>query len=588
MLDLDPLRIANLQGIGNGYVNDLEWLDNNTLALIVDDMLGGMALVRYDLVKDERVVIASHKDVFSTSWTADIFPPYTFGDGRVLYMLKSSFGIQRLHYWYPANGDTERITTFTHGEDMVIPSTSAGEWLMEEWVGLEYKVTYSNNNETENKIPSKRETLFSGSYLDWNRARPLAMEAGARRAYMATSDGKKHEIKLYDLDQREFVSTVLSDEKYDVQAEPLVEEHTGNIIGFIYDRGRPTVVYVDKQFENLMKRFDLTFPENVNVPVSISEDGNRIIVWSFSSRNPGEYFLFDVKENRAEPLLARADWLDEKQLSVKEVVTYQARDGLEIEAYFTRPRVESSNKPLIIMPHGGPHVRDTWHFDSEVQFLASLGYAVLQPNYRLSLGYGQDHFRKGLQEVGHKVQDDLFDAIKWAKEQGYGKDSEVCIMGGSFGGYAAMRAATLAPDAFKCVIATAGLYDLLAQLKDDEEHPGYEILTMMYGDPGVDAERERLQEASPLHDVEVLKAPVLVLHGERDERVSVLQATRLIDALEAEGKVYEAMIRRDEGHGFIKVSNRKRALEKIGAFLQRYLPIRSGEIQKGTAAGAAP
>lgn len=581
MLDLDPLRIANLQGVGNGYVNDIEWLDNQNLAVIVDDLLGGMALVRYDLLKDETEVIASHKDVFSTSWTADIFPPYTFSDGRILYMLKSQFGIQRLHSWYPESGDTRRDTTFSHPYDVVIPGTSPGDWLMEEWDGLEFKVTFRNNADVENKVSSERDVLFSGSYLDWNRARPLAMQTGTRNVYMATSDGHKHEIKLYDLEQRKFISSVWSDEKYDVQATPLVQEHTGRMIGFIYDRGKPKVVYVDEQFEKLMKRFDLAFPDNVNVPVSVSADGNRIIVRSFSSRNPGEYYLFDVKDNRAEPLLARADWLDAKSLFEKEVISYKARDGLPIEAYFTRPSLESSNKPLVIMPHGGPHARDTWHFDSEVQFLASLGYAVLQPNYRLSLGYGQEHFRKGLQEVGGKVQDDLFDAINWANEQGFGNDGEVCIMGASFGGYAAMRAATIEPAAFKCVVAIAGVYDLLAQLKSDEESSGYEILKMIYGDPEVEAEYEILKDASPMFDVADLKAPVLVMHGERDQRVSVMQANRLIEALTAEEKEFDVMIRRDEGHGFTKVSNRKRALEKVGTFLQRYMPVNSATTAKG-------
>jgi dipeptidyl aminopeptidase/acylaminoacyl peptidase len=259
----------------------------------------------------------------------------------------------------------------------------------------------------------------------------------------------------------------------------------------------------------------------------------------------------------------------EDELSKMRPIAYTARDGVPIQGYFTEPQRVAPGKPLIVYPHGGPTTRDRWTFDPWVQYFASLGYAVIQPNYRMSTGYGAIFFRKGLRETGYKIQDDIVDALKWAQAQGYGTGGNVCIVGGSYGAYAAMRAATSDPETFRCVIAIAGFYDVRRLLQDDAKKPFYPLMKYIYGDPSVDD--ARLAGASTLNNVERLTAPVLVVHGEFDERIPVTHATELIAQLTAHHKVHEVMILPDEGHSIYKSSNRRRVMETRGAFLRRYL-----------------
>jgi dipeptidyl aminopeptidase/acylaminoacyl peptidase len=254
-------------------------------------------------------------------------------------------------------------------------------------------------------------------------------------------------------------------------------------------------------------------------------------------------------------------------------VSYAARDGLQIPAYLTLPRgIEAKQLPLIVMPHGGPFLRDEWGYDTWVQFLANRGYVVLQPNFRGSTGYGRDFVVKGEGQWGRTMQDDLDDGVKWLVEQGKVDPKRVCIMGGSYGGYAALWAAARNPEIYRCAISFAGISDLAAMIKYDRRAFA---ATRYYT-----AWRERVQgdksfdlnTVSPLYAIDRINIPLLIAHGSDDENVPLAQSKKLHEALLKAKKPHSYIVYEGEGHGFDKPENATAFLEQVDQFLRTNNP----------------
>ena len=241
-----------------------------------------------------------------------------------------------------------------------------------------------------------------------------------------------------------------------------------------------------------------------------------------------------------------------------------------IEGYFTAGKNQSDNKPLIVNVHGGPHgIRDYWGYDGEVQLLAHAGYSVLQVNFRGSGGYGNKLQEAGYMQWGDAIQRDIIAAVEWAVANGMAKAGNICITGGSFGGYSALQAATLAPDLFSCAVGVAGVYDLNI-MKSEGDIPlrsfGISYLEQVLG-----SEQTQLDAYSPVNQVAKLKAKVLIAHGKRDKRAPLEHAIRLKSALDKAGKTYEWLEFNDETHGFYSPENRELYYRKLLQFLQSNL-----------------
>jgi dipeptidyl aminopeptidase/acylaminoacyl peptidase len=254
-------------------------------------------------------------------------------------------------------------------------------------------------------------------------------------------------------------------------------------------------------------------------------------------------------------------------------VKYRARDGLEIPAFLTLPTGRKAERlPLVIKPHGGPFgIRDHLTFDPEVQMLANRGYAVLQPNYRGSGGYGLEFLRRGEGEWGRKMQDDLDDGMDWLAGQGIIDPKRVCIAGGSYGGYAAAWGATRNPERYRCAACYAGVFDLGAQLSYDDEFLSSWSTRLfrrsMKGSTGFN-----LGGVSPLQQVERLQVPVLLVHGEEDSTVPVKQSQAYHGALARHAKPHEYYTIPNEVHGFTQKGSFAFYLAKLDAFLAAHNP----------------
>jgi dipeptidyl aminopeptidase/acylaminoacyl peptidase len=319
-------------------------------------------------------------------------------------------------------------------------------------------------------------------------------------------------------------------------------------------------------------RLDRAMPNLANRIVSRDASDRLMVVLSASASDPGSYYIFDRTKSELREFARPYAALDGAALSPVKAVHYAARDGLSIPAYLTLPTArEAKALPLILMPHGGPFVRDDGAFDPWVQFLADRGYAVLQPNYRGSTGYGKAYVDAASGEWGRKMQDDLDDGVHWLAAQGTVDPRRVCIMGGSYGGYAAMWAAVRNPDIYRCAISFAGISDVNAMLRYDAN---------LFASDRYDRDRrERIRakgqdmdSVSALPHAAEIRIPILIVHGKKDPRVPVSQSVRLHEALEKAGKPHDFVLYPDEGHGFSKAEDSVDFLKRVEIFLARYNP----------------
>ncbi len=305
-------------------------------------------------------------------------------------------------------------------------------------------------------------------------------------------------------------------------------------------------------------------------PTSMTEDGKLAIIRADADRVPPRYYLFNVETNQLEQIVSVLPGIDSEQMRPMEPYKLKVRDGTEMYAYLTRPDDSDGPFPMVVLPHGGPHgVRDIWRFSTEVQMLASRGYAVLQVNYRGSGGYGRTFLYSGYGKWGTLMQDDLTDATRWAIDAGIAAEDRICIYGGSYGGYAAMMGVVREPDLYQCAIAYVGVYDLELMFKKGDiptRDSGMVFLKQAVGE-----DKEDLRARSPVHNLDKLKAPVLIVHGGKDFRVDIEHANRLRKGLEKLGKPYEWLVKPNEGHGFYKPENRVELYERMLAFLDNYI-----------------
>jgi dipeptidyl aminopeptidase/acylaminoacyl peptidase len=359
-----------------------------------------------------------------------------------------------------------------------------------------------------------------------------------------------------------------------VDVDSMIIGPSGALEGVRYEDDRPRVRWFDPSLAELQAQIDRTFAGRTNEIINRSRDGNRVLIFSAGASDAGTYYVFDRNARRMETFASPYDVLQALPHAEVRPVRYAARDGLAIHGYLTLPRGRGEKGlPLVLLPHGGPFVRDKWVFDPEVQFLASRGYAVLQANFRGSTGYGRPFVEKGFGQLGAGMIDDLEDGVDWLAGQGIADPKRVCVMGSSYGGYAAMWAAIRKPERYRCAISWAGPTDLRAMLRHSER--GFaarryfrQFRNQIVGEPEVD-----LAAISPVRHAQRLRVPLLIAHGKDDAVVPPEQGERMIRALKA-ARVpnVEPVLYPKSGHDFDDADEREDFLKRVEAFLLRHNP----------------
>jgi len=380
-------------------------------------------------------------------------------------------------------------------------------------------------------------------------------------------------IYRYDSDKRALGDELAAHPQVDLKAGLIFDREKNRIVGLSYQADRPGHVWFDDESAKLQQAVDKALPGRMN---DIARAGPRALVTSYSDTDPGSFYLLDIAARRLELLAARRTEIKSEEMPTREPVRYAARDGLEIPGYLTLPKGKTpKNLPLVMIVHGGPYVHGaTWAWSADAAYLASLGYAVLEPAFRGSTGYGGKLYRAGWKQWGRAMQDDLDDGMDWLVAKGIVDPKRACIMGGSYGGYAVMMGLARNPDRWRCGINFVGVTDinLMFDLSwSDLAYSDFIRYTAKetIGDP--DTEAAELKAVSPLENAAKIKAPVLMVYGGQDRRVPVVFGERMRDALRAKGASVEWHVYPDEAHGFLLEKNRFDFYARVAAFLDRHL-----------------
>ena len=376
----------------------------------------------------------------------------------------------------------------------------------------------------------------------------------------------------YDLSTGELGHPVYEHPEVDI--ESLAVSPDGSRIEAVrYEDDRPRIAWLDPDLAKVQADLDRTFPGKVNRIVSRSRDGNVALVWSAAAHDPGMFYIFDRKARRMDAFAAPFEKLVDARLAEMKPIRYKARDGLEIPGYLTLPPGgKAKNLPLIVMPHGGPFARDSYGFHPWVQLLATRGYAVLQPNFRGSTGFGRAFVEKGHGQWGTSMQDDLDDGVAWLAAQGTIDPKRVCLMGASYGGYAALWGAIRTPESYRCAISFAGVTDVREMLKYDKRMLTAPRYSKQWQKQVQGEEKRDLAAISPLQQAGRLNLPVFIGHGMNDTNVPFSHARKMVDALRKRGAPVQAAFYRRAGHDFERTEDSLDFMRRVEAFLEVHNP----------------
>ena len=362
----------------------------------------------------------------------------------------------------------------------------------------------------------------------------------------------------------------------------VINEGGGPALGVRVITDGETTVWFNAALKALQEEADTRFPGRIN-RISCRRCGEAdmtALVRAYSDRDPGQFWVY-----QAQPPAGEKNWravgrvrddIKPSEMAVLDFHRIKARDGRDLPVWVTRGAESKDPLPAVVLVHGGPWTRgNTWRWNAQAQFLASRGYAVIEPEFRGSTGYGNAHFRAGFKQWGQAMQDDVADALKWAQAQGIASD-KACIAGASYGGYSALMGLVKDPQLYRCGVAWVAVTDLELLLKgswwvDDDtsgESRKYRLPDMI-GDLHKDA--DMIAANSPVRQAARIKAPVLLAFGEDDRRVPLAHGKRMRDALREAGNEPEWLTYPGEGHGWAIVRNRVDFAERLAAFLARHL-----------------
>ncbi|WP_395327297.1 S9 family peptidase [Novosphingobium sp. BL-8H] len=351
-----------------------------------------------------------------------------------------------------------------------------------------------------------------------------------------------------------------------------VDRASGNLLGYRIDAEQPKTVMFDPAKQTALDKIFKAFAGRDPHLVDWTPDFSKVLLSTSGNKDSGTWYLVDVRGRRADPIGEERPDIAPEQVGAISVVNYKAADGLEMDGVLTLPPGrEAKNLPIVVLPHGGPAAEDKPEFDWWAQAFASRGYAVFQPNFRGSTGRTDTFKNAGDGQWGRKMQTDISDGLAELVKRGVADPKRACIVGASYGGYAALAGVTLQQGLYKCAVSVAGIGDVKLMYDTDIREDGdsqmtRKVLRKQLGDPsGYDA-------ISPRRFAAKADAPIMLIHGKDDTVVAYRQSTIMADALKDAGKPYEMVTLASEDHWLSREETRKRMLSETMRFVQKYNP----------------
>ena len=425
--------------------------------------------------------------------------------------------------------------------------------------------------------------IYEVSYLE--SAGPMMFTPDGKKVYFETNKGDDVDLSRLVLLDPMTGKTELVESDPENQVDfgaPIFDSKTYELIGTVYDGDRQRIYARTPEFERDLKLIREKLPPGNIGLMSSTKDMRWHLIAVQSDVDPGSAYLYDRQTGEFTLLYKSRPDLPSENLAEMKAVRYKARDGMEIPALLTLPKgVEAKNLPLVMYPHGGPWARDSWGYEPYAQFLANRGYAVIQPNFRTSTGYGKKFLNAGNHQWGTgAMQHDLTDGVQWLIKEGIADPKRVTIFGGSYGGYATLAGVTFTPDLYKCAIPYVAPSNLITLM---ESFPAYwrpflkGSWYLRVGDPADPNDRKDLEARSPINFVDRIKVPLLVVHGANDPRVKQAESDRIVVSLRDKGMPVEYIVAPDEGHGFRSAENRMALAVAMERFLAKNL---GGRVQE--------
>lgn len=394
---------------------------------------------------------------------------------------------------------------------------------------------------------------------------PVGFDLDPNILYFKKYNGDKRALFKIDLrtNQQELV---FEDPDFDVDGRLLYSKKTRGVIGLTHTNSPTGKIYWDAERERLQRSFDAALPDTDNYLIDFSQDENIYILYTENDFTPGAYYLGNRQEGQLSFMFEQYPELQPDNLSAHELVTYKARDGIEIQGYLSIPKGTSGPLPFILHPHGGPGARDVSGFDYWTTYFTSRGYGVFRPNFRGSTGYGYEFSQSQMKGWGLEMQDDLEDAANWLVDTKVAQQGKICIVGASYGGYAAMMGIAKTPDLYKCAVSFAGVSNLKKLVQDSRKYTNTKFVKNQIGD-----DYDDLENRSPYYQVNNIKTPILIVHGEDDRVVNVNQSQMMVEELEDEDKLVEYLELENGDHYLSIQQNRHAFFKAMDVFLQKHL-----------------
>jgi dipeptidyl aminopeptidase/acylaminoacyl peptidase len=401
---------------------------------------------------------------------------------------------------------------------------------------------------------------------------PLFFTFDNKNLYV-TSNREQDKSAIYEFDLSSAKEKKLIYKNDEVDVSRLMYSKKRKVLtGVSYTIAKNEMIFFDTPRKDIQNNLEVKLPDyEVNI-INFSKDESKAVVVSSSDKSRGTYYYYDVEKNNLTELGKVSPWINEDHMAEMNPIKYKSRDGLSIHGYLTIPRnSDGKNLPIVVNPHGGPWARDNWGYNSQIQFLANRGYAVLQMNFRGSTGYGREFWEKSFKEWGRSMQDDITDGVKWLIEKGIADPERIAIYGASYGGYATLAGLTFTPELYACGVDYVGVSNIFTLLETLPPYweLGRKMMYEMIGNP--ETEKELIKKASPIFHVDKIKVPLFVAQGANDPRVKQDESDQIVKALEAKGVEVPYMLKDDEGHGFYNEENQFDFYREMEIFLKKHL-----------------
>lgn len=490
------------------------------------------------------------------------------GDGSPHVLLSKQTGVFQQADWYPSVYDVD--VSSGHVKRVVAGRFNVWDWAADGAGNVRFGIIRDDDgNKTGVLYRGTEGGNFQKVTLGKREADAIPEPAIFKADGSAIAlDDADNQTSVYELRLPSFTlgKKIFGDARYDV-GSVITNGAQNDLSGIALRTHYPRIEWLDPNLKDIQAGLDKTLGEGHARIVSWNRDRKKLLVEVGDSSQAGALYYWNTDSAQMQRIAWNNKVLQNRSLSPVSTVDYKARDGTDIEAVLTLPRGRAAKAlPLIVMPHGGPGARDDEEFDWWVQFLAEQGYAVIQPNYRGSTGYGKAFRDLGKKQWGLKMQDDLLDAITYLAKQGIADPKRVCIVGGSYGGYAAMRGAERDGAFYRCAVSYAGISDLGAMLKYDRNAFGKQA--EIYWKKQV----PDFTSVSPRFGATGFGAPIFIAHGVDDRRVPVKQSRMLVAELQKAGKPYEYLEQKLGDHHFSRAEDRLEFLKRLKAFLDKYNP----------------